>query len=86
MFDIALLALGMAALAALMLGLAWMAFGEYRKLFFERPAVLMSLEVFAVCAEIGGPGYLAAILAFCGAWLLMGATVVGMILIQGLLF
>jgi hypothetical protein len=71
------LVLGNAALAGAMLLLAWMALGEYQKLFRANPRLVMSLEVFSVMAEIGGPGYLAAILAFCGTWLLMIATIVG---------
>lgn len=60
-----------------MLLLAWMALGEYQSLLRANPQLLMSLKVLSVMAEIGGPGYLAAILAFCGAWLLMISTVLG---------
>lgn len=75
MFGFLELIVGMAALAAVMLLLAWMALGEYQRLFRAKPRLLMSLEVFSVMAEIGGPGYIAAILAFCGTWLLMISTV-----------
>ena len=84
MLDIVLLSLGMAGLAIAMLVLALIALGEYRKLFMANPRLLMSVEVFAVLAEIGGPGYLAAVLGFCGLWLLMMATVVGLFLVYSL--
>jgi len=70
--------LGIAALAGAMLLLAWLALGEYRRLFLANPRLAMSLEVFAVLSEMGGPGYVAAVLAFCGAWLLMIATLLGL--------
>lgn len=84
MLDLFLLAMGMAGLAAAMLALAWLALGEYRKLFLANPRLVMSMEVFAVVAEIGGPGYVAALLGFCGVWLLMGATLIGMMLVYSL--
>ena len=64
-----------------MLSLAWLALGEYRKLIRANPRLLMSFEVFAVMAEIGGPGYLAATLAFVGAWMLLLAMYLGVSLI-----
>jgi hypothetical protein len=70
MLESALMAMSFALVSALMLGAAWLALGEYRKLFRENPRLLMSLEVFAVVTRIGGAGYLAAVLAFFGAWLL----------------
>lgn len=76
-----LIPLTLIGLAAVMLGLAWLALGEYRRLFREDPARVMSAEVLVtVLSELGGPGYLAAVLAFCGVWMLavgisMGAHV-----------
>lgn len=84
MLDIVVLACGMAGLALAMLALAWFALGEYRKLFLANPRLVMSMEVFAVVAEIGGPGYLAAVLGFFGLWLLMGATLIGMVVVYSL--
>ena len=83
MLDLIVLALGMAGLALAMLALAWFALGEYRKLFLANPKLVMSIEVFSVAAEVGGPGYLAAVLGFFGFWLLMGATLIGMVLVYG---
>lgn len=71
MLEILLLPFALAVLSAAMLSLAWLALGEYKKLFRANPKLLMSFEVFAVVAEIGGPGYLAATLAFVGAWMLL---------------
>lgn len=85
MLDFVMVPLGMAGLAVAMLGLAWMALGEYRKLFRTNPKLLMSFEVFSVVADMGGPGYVAATLVFCGLWLLMLATIIGMVVIHGLL-
>ncbi len=84
MFDMVLLVLGMAGLAVTMLLLAWVALGEYREVFQANPRLVMSVEVFAVLTEIGGPGYLAAVLGFCGLWLLMMATVLLLFLVFSL--
>ncbi len=79
MLELLLVPLSMAGLAVAMLGLAWVAFGEYRKLFLANPKLLMSLDVFAIAAEVDGPGYIAATLAFCGVWLLVLATIIGIV-------
>lgn len=72
MDEVVLLPLAFIGLAVAMLGLAWMALGEYRRLFREDPARVMSAEVLlTVLSELGGPGYLAATLAFFGAWMLV---------------
>jgi steroid 5-alpha reductase family enzyme len=84
MFDMVLLVLGMAGLAVTMLLLAWVALGEYKKVFQANPRLVMSVEVFAVLTEIGGPGYLAAVLGFCGLWLLMIASVLLLFLVFSL--
>ncbi len=81
MLEIVLIPLGMAALAGAMLWSAWCALGEYQKLFLANPRLLMSLEVFAVAADIGALGYVAAVLALCGVWLLVLAAYVGIALI-----
>lgn len=86
MLEIIGLIFGIAVLAGVMLLLAWMALGEYQRLFRANPRLVMSLEVFSVMAEIGGLGYLAAILAFCGTWLLMIATVLGIYAASSIFF
>lgn len=73
-----LLPLAFIGLAAAMLALAWMALGEYQRLFREDPARVMSAEVLlALLSELGGPGYLAATLAFCGAWMAVVGLALG---------
>lgn len=78
MDEIFLLPFVFIGLAAAMLGLAWMALGEYQRLFREDPARVMSAEVLlAMLSELGGPGYLAATLAFFGAWMLLVGISIG---------
>lgn len=84
MFDMVFLVLGLAGLAVTMLLLAWVALGEYKEVFKANPRLVMSVEAFAVLTEIGGPGYLAAVLGFCGLWLLMMATVLLLFLVFSL--
>jgi hypothetical protein len=86
MLEILSLPFGLAAFSAVMLWLAWLVLGEYKKLFLANPKLLMSLEVFAVIAEIGGPGYLAATLAFVGVWALLQAMYIGIILVNAFVF
>jgi hypothetical protein len=46
--------------------------GEYRRIFFENPRVVMTLEVwFQVATKSGGPGYLAIMLLICSAIFLL---------------
>lgn len=71
MLDVLLLPVALVALGGLALWSAWLALGEYRQLFIRNPRLLMSVEVFTTLAEIGGPGYLAAILAIAGLWMLV---------------
>jgi len=85
--DDVLIPLTLIAIAAAMLGLAWMALGEYRRLFRENPARVMSAEVIAtVVSELGGPGYLAAALAFFGVWMLAVGVSMGAHICYDLLF
>lgn len=77
---------GLAGIAIVMLAVAWFALGEYRKVFLANPRLVMSLEVFSVLAEIGGIGYLAALLAVCGGWMLLGALYLSLSLLHSALF
>ena len=86
MIDFLLTLGGMAAIAVAMLWLAWLALGDYRKVFVRNPRAVMSLELFSILAELGGPGYLAAILAVCGAWILLGALYLAITLGRSALF
>lgn len=81
MLEILLLPFALAGLSAVMLWLAWLALGEHKKLFLANPKLVMSFEVFAVIAEIGGPGYLAVTLAFVGLWMLLLAMYIGISLV-----
>ena len=78
MREIVLNILALGAFALCMLGVAWIALGEYRKVFMAHPRIVMSLEVFALLAEIGSLGYIAAVLAVVGGWMLLGAMYLGM--------
>ena len=85
--DDLLIPLTLIALGAAMLALAWMALGEYRRLFREDPARVMRAEVIlSVLTELGGPGYLAAALAFCGVWMLVVGMSMGAHIGYDLLF
>jgi hypothetical protein len=86
MHDVVLHLLGLAAVAIAMLAAAWFALGEYRRVFRDNPGLVMSLEVFSVLAEIGSIGYLAALLAVCGAWMLVGAVYLSLSLLHSAVF
>lgn len=76
--DDVLIPLTLIGIALAMLGLAWMALGEHQKRFRENPARVMSAEVIlTVLSELGGPGYLAATLAFFGTWMLVVGVSMG---------
>jgi hypothetical protein len=82
LIPLTLIAIGVAAL-----GLAWMALGEYQRLFREDPARVMTAEVIVtVLSELGGPGYLAAALAFCGLWMLVVGVSMGAFICYDILF
>ena len=86
MAEIILNVAGLAGMAVVMLAFAWLALGEYRKVFLANPRLVMSLEVFSVLAEMGSIGYLAALLAVCGAWMLLGALYLTLSLLHSALF
>ena len=82
LIPLTMIGIGLAAL-----GLAWMALGEYQALFREDPARVMSAEVLlTVLSELGGPGYLAATLAFFGTWMLVVGVSMGAFLLYGAIF
>lgn len=68
--------LGMALLGVVLIYLAWLCLGEYQALFRRNPRLMMSIEVFGYVAEMGGPGYLAAVLFTAGSIMVLSATYV----------
>jgi hypothetical protein len=85
--DDVLIPLTLIGVAAAMLGLARMALGDYRRLFRKDPARVMSAEVIiTILSELGGPGYLAAALAFGGVWMLAVGVSMGAHVCYDLLF
>ena len=71
MFDLIVVPLALAGLGGSMLWLAWMALGEYRKMFLANPRLVMSFEVFTLLSELGGLGYVVGVLAFFGIWFIL---------------
>lgn len=67
--EIFLTAFGLVAIGLTLLFGGAGLLGEYRKFFWRIPRLAMSTEVFAYLSELGGPGYLAALLIFAGAWI-----------------
>ncbi len=58
---------------------AWLLLGEYQRFFLSDPRRAMSTEVFAVLNDLGGPGYLAAVLFLAGLFLVtIGVGLVGL--------
>lgn len=64
--------LGLIALGALFLGLAWALIAEYRRAFFTDPQSVMSIEVLLNILKLGGPGYLAMLAVVAGLPMLLG--------------
>lgn len=62
--------MGFVAIGGALWSGAWILLGEYRRLFLSDPRRAMTTEVFAVVADLGGPGYLAAVLFLSGLLLL----------------
>jgi hypothetical protein len=58
--------LGLLALGAVLLGVAWLLLLEYRRAFFADPRSLMSTEMFFNILRQGGPGYLAVVALIAG--------------------
>src|ERR671937_444336 len=73
--------LGLMALGALFLGVAWLAVTEYWKAFRTDPAAVMSLEVLANILKLGGPGYLAMLTIVIGLPMFLGGTLLLLFLI-----
>ena len=76
--------LGMALLGGLLIYLAWLCLGEYKALFIRNHRLIMSLEVFSHIAEMGGPGYLAAVLFTAGSIMVLSATYATLSLVASL--
>jgi hypothetical protein len=64
--------LGLIALGALFVGLAWALLAEYRRAFFADPQSVMSIEVLLNILKLGGPGYLAMLALVAGLPMLLG--------------
>lgn len=73
--------LGLMALGALFLAVAWIAVAEYWRAFRSDPQTVMSLEVLANILKLGGPGYLAMVAIVTGVPMLLGGTVLLLFLI-----
>jgi hypothetical protein len=66
--------LGLMALGAFFVWIAWIALVEYRRAFFADPLSIMSIEVLANILRLGGPGYLAILALVTGVPMLLGGA------------
>jgi len=67
--EIWLMAFAIFAMGMLVMFLALILFGEYRKAFMANPMAVMTLDVFLAVMHRGGPAFLAVVALFGGAML-----------------
>jgi hypothetical protein len=59
---------GLLLFGGLLLYLGLLLLGEYRKVFFQNPLAVMSLEVLFQILRLGAPGYLSMVLIVCSVF------------------
>jgi hypothetical protein len=62
---------GLLLFGLLLMYLGLLLFGEYRKIFFQNPRAVMSLDVLFQVLRLGAPGYLAMALLVCSVFFLI---------------
>ena len=77
--------LGLIGFGCVLIYVAWLCLGEYRVRFMRNPRLVMSFEVFGYIAEIGGPGYLAALLFTAGSVMVLSGLYASLSLVFHLL-
>jgi hypothetical protein len=71
--------IGIIIFGVVLAGAGFYLLGKYRKLFFQNPRAVISLEIWSqVALETGGLGYWAMVFLFCGVWIAVtGVAVIG---------